>query len=80
MDPRDKRLAIRVEDHELDYADFEGIIPAGEYGAGAVIVWDRGTTATSRAGTAGRSRPSARCGSVISPSSCMVTSCAAARS
>lgn len=43
MDPRDKRLAIRVEDHELDYADFEGIISAGEYGAGAVIVWDRGT-------------------------------------
>jgi DNA ligase D-like protein (predicted 3'-phosphoesterase) len=42
MDPRDKRLAIRVEDHELDYADFEGIIPAREYGAGAVIVWDRG--------------------------------------
>jgi DNA ligase D-like protein (predicted 3'-phosphoesterase) len=43
MDPRDKRLAIRVEDHELGYADFEGIIPAGEYRAGAVIVWDRGT-------------------------------------
>ncbi len=42
MDPRDKRLAIRVEDHALDYADFEGIIPPGEYGAGAVIVWDRG--------------------------------------
>jgi DNA ligase D-like protein (predicted 3'-phosphoesterase) len=43
MDPRDKRLAIRVEDHELGYANFEGIIPASEYGAGPVIVWDRGT-------------------------------------
>ena len=42
LDPAEKRLAMRTEDHPLDYGDFEGTIPAGEYGGGTVMLWDRG--------------------------------------
>jgi len=50
LDPRDKRLAMAVDDHSLSWGDFEGVIPKGEYGAGPVIVWDRGTYENLREG------------------------------
>ena len=43
MNPSEKRLALLVEDHALEYIDFEGIIPKGRYGAGTVVIWDKGS-------------------------------------
>ena len=45
LDPRDRRMAMEVEDHPLDYGDFEGTIPKGQYGGGTVMLWDRGVWA-----------------------------------
>jgi len=60
-DPRERRLAVRVEDHPLEYADFEGVIPEDEYGGGTVIVWDAGPTRNLRRDDDGSERPVSRC-------------------
>lgn len=59
VDPRDKRLAVATEDHPLEYASFEGVIEPGEYGAGPVIVWDRGHYVNRSHDSGGRPVPAA---------------------
>ena len=58
LDPAQRRLAIRVEDHPIGYISFEGVIPSRQYGAGDVIVWDRGRWASDPDGPTRRARPS----------------------
>jgi DNA ligase D-like protein (predicted 3'-phosphoesterase) len=73
--PRDKRLAIRTEDHPIEYADFEGAIPAGQYGAGTVIIWDAGTYDNLTNDNAGAETRSPRLSSAGTwPCSCVVIS------
>ena len=59
-DPHERRLAVMTEDHPLDYASFEGLIPKGEYGGGEVIVWEAGIYAPEEKGSSHVSTASAR--------------------
>ncbi|MFD0745045.1 DNA polymerase ligase N-terminal domain-containing protein [Phytohabitans flavus] len=76
LDPKARRAAFHVEDHPMEYADFEGIIPAGEYGGGDVIVWDTGTWQPAEGWTTRGARwPAASCTWTCTGRSCAAASC-----
>ena len=76
LDPGGAPRRVHVEDHPLEYIDFEGVIPAGEYGGGDVIVWDAGTWEPERRRRPGARRsPRVSCTSTCTARSCTAGSC-----
>ena len=76
LDPKERRLAMEVEDHPLDYGDFEGTIPQGQYGGGTVMLWDRGYWAPEKGfETSARRWPRASSNSSWKAAACTARGC-----
>jgi bifunctional non-homologous end joining protein LigD len=75
LDPHDRRLAVEVEDHPLEYGDFEGTIPQGEYGGGTVQLWDRGYWKPVGKGTPQQALAKGELNLILRASACGVAGC-----